>query len=203
MGKKKDKAEKKKTKKKKKPKAKSTATPNPVETQPVIASESEIIESADNTSIDGLIELVKILDQNIEQIKQSNRELHQEISQNQQKLQQQNAIYKYICIALTVGIIVTGYNTVTLNKRLTETRGKLSSEMTTQIEAINASVKTISTDIDQLNSSIETLTTRVSTIQQDINKLEVENKEENTDSISKPYNPWSTTHPGQNRSYWR
>ena len=207
MGKKKDKAEKNKKKHKKKSKLKSTALPETVEIQPAIEPESEpepkIVESVESTSVDGLIELVKILDQNIEQINQSNHVLRQEIAQNQQKLQRQNTIYKYVCIALPVGIIAIGYNTATLNTQITENRDQLSSEMTAKIAAMDTSVKSISTDINQLNSSIETLTTQVLTIKQDINTLQAENKDKNTESISKPYNPWGTTRSGQNRPYWR
>jgi outer membrane murein-binding lipoprotein Lpp len=205
MGKKKDKAEKKKNKNKKESKTKSPALPEPVEIQPTIKPEPgpEIVESVENTSVDGLIELVKILDQNIELINQSNHELRQEIAQNQQKLQRQNTIYKYVCIALTAGIIVTGYNTAILNLRITEDRGKLSSEMTAQIEAIDTSFESISADINQLSSSVEKLTAQVLAIKQDIDTLQAENNDKNTEPSSKQYNPWSTTHPGQNRSYWR
>ena len=207
MGKKKDKTEKEKTKKKKKLKPKSVTPAEPLEIQPALEPEFEpepkIIESVESTSVDGLIELVKILDQNIELINQSNHELRQEIAQNQQKLQRQNTIYKYVCIALTVGIIITGYNTATLNSRITDNREKLSNQMTAQIDAIDASIKSISADINQLNSSVETLTVQVLTIRQDINTLQAENKDNNKEPTNKSYNPWNTMSPSQTRPYWR
>ena len=205
MGKKKDKAEKnkKKTKKNKKSKTKSIIVPEPVETQPVTEPEPQSVESVESTSIDGLIELIEILDQNIEQISQSNHELRQEIARNQHKLQRQNTIYKYVCIALTAGIIVTGYNTTTLNSRITENRDQLSSRMTAQIEAINTSIQSVSADISQLNYNVETLTDQVITIRQDINTLQAENKDNIKKPTNKSYNPWSTMPPSQTRPYWR